>query len=85
MRRGESELLKSFDLFFARPDVHLRPISQNILRLGAEFRAHYAKLRAPDAIHLATAVDAEAALIVTNDKAWTGTVATEILLIDSYI
>jgi predicted nucleic acid-binding protein len=48
-------------------DVRLAPITQGVLERGARLRAAVPSLRTPDAIHAATALIEDCALLVTND------------------
>ena len=51
------------------PNLQLEPVSRGILLEAASLRARYG-LRSPDAIQLATGLQAGATLAVTNDGAW---------------
>jgi uncharacterized protein len=51
------------------PNLQLEPVSRAILLEAASLRARYG-LRSPDAIQLATGLQAGATLAVTNDGAW---------------
>jgi uncharacterized protein len=51
------------------PNLQLEPVSRGILLEAAGLRARYG-LRTPDAIQLATGLQAGATLAVTNDGAW---------------
>lgn len=51
------------------PHLHLVPISRDILVKAARLRARY-RLRTPDAIIVATAIQHNATRVVTNDTAW---------------
>jgi predicted nucleic acid-binding protein len=51
------------------PNLQLEPITRLILLEAAGLRARY-RLRTPDAIQLATGLQAGATLAVTNDEAW---------------
>jgi predicted nucleic acid-binding protein len=51
------------------PNLELQPISRVILLEAAGLRARY-RLRTPDAIQLATGLQAGATLAITNDEAW---------------
>ncbi len=68
MRQGDVSLQAAYErLLLHTPQMHLRPITQTILREAARLRASIAGLRTPDALHAATAFEAGCALFVTND------------------
>ena len=50
-----------------RPEVDVLPISRTILMRAARVRAD-SRLKLPDAIHLATAIEAGCAAFITNDR-----------------
>ena len=56
-----SERVKNF------PNLSVLNLNDNIVDLASSLRAKY-NLRTPDAIHIATAIDAGADKFVTNDK-----------------
>ena len=47
-------------------------MSQDVLRRAAQLRATITRLRTPDAVHAATALEVGAALFVTNDYDFRG-------------
>jgi len=51
------------------PNLELAPVTREILLLAAQLRARY-RLRTPDAIQVATAIQRGATLAITNDDAW---------------
>jgi predicted nucleic acid-binding protein len=51
------------------PNLTLEPITRAILLEAAALRARY-RLRTPDAIQLATGLNAGATLAITNDEGW---------------
>lgn len=51
------------------PNLELAPVTREILLLAAGLRARH-RLRTPDAIQVATAIQRGATLAVTNDEAW---------------
>lgn len=50
------------------PNLFIKNLNNNIVELASDLRAKY-NLRTPDAIHIATAIDAGATVFYTNDKA----------------
>ncbi|MBV6417056.1 MAG: hypothetical protein CMLOHMNK_01689 [Steroidobacteraceae bacterium] len=70
LRQGRQDIADEYELLLARfPNLDLVPVSREILLEAAALRAAHG-LRTPDAVHLATAVVANASAIVTNDAAW---------------
>jgi uncharacterized protein len=51
------------------PNLQLEPITRGILLEAAGLRARF-RLRTPDAIQLATGLQAGATLAITNDEGW---------------
>jgi predicted nucleic acid-binding protein len=51
------------------PNLELAPVTREILLLAAGLRARH-RLRTPDAIQVATAIQRGATLAITNDDAW---------------
>ena len=62
------------------PHLQLAPVTRSVLMRAAEIRARYG-LRTPDAIMLATAVEAGATLAVTNDDAWKRVKEVDVVLL----
>ncbi len=65
-RTGNAELAKAYERLMETL-VEPLPIRRNDLFLAAKLRASTPKLRTPDALHLATAMLAEADFFVTGD------------------
>jgi len=67
LRDTNARLEAAFRAFlFDSTEFHLAPVEWRILERAARLRAELA-LKTPDAIHAATALDAAAALFITND------------------
>jgi predicted nucleic acid-binding protein len=67
LRLGEVSLIKTYEGFFENENsIRLIDVSLPISKLAAEFRATH-NLKTPDAIHVATAIKAEASCFITND------------------
>lgn len=67
LKAGDAPLVARYDQFLRLPGVRLVPISRPTLRDAARLRATTAKLRTPDAIHLATALRGRCVQLVTSD------------------
>jgi len=56
-----------YDSLTNMPNVRWLPLDMVIADRAAQLRAEY-RLKTPDAVHLATAIESEATLFVTNDR-----------------
>ena len=68
-RNQDTALIAVFDRFFIQPGFRLEPITQAIHRSAAQLRA-ITRLRTPDAIHAATAMQTACTEFFTNDKSF---------------
>ncbi|HET6720895.1 MAG TPA: PIN domain-containing protein [Rhodocyclaceae bacterium] len=75
-KAGETALAKRYEKALSQYNVI--PVSTPIAVLAAQFRAQY-RLRLPDAIQMATALDAGAAALVTHDRDFSRVTGVEIL------
>jgi len=66
IRLGRTVKLADFDAFFARPDVHLIPITPAVFDRATLIRAAY-NFKLADSLHLAAAVEARCDCFLTND------------------
>jgi predicted nucleic acid-binding protein len=67
---NKPDLIRAYQDFLTSGEVALVRISREILVQSATFRGRFASLRLPDAIHLATAVEAACSSVLTNDRRW---------------
>ncbi len=51
-------------------NITLYPIGEAICETAAQLRSRYAWLRTPDALQIATALNYQAEIIITNDERW---------------
>lgn len=68
LKQQDTVLTKAYEQLFQSAEMRLLPITQPILRQAAHLRAAIPGLRTPDALHAATAVLANCALLLTNDN-----------------
>ena len=68
LRAGGLATLAQFDVFFAGVELILAEVSPAVIERATELRARY-NLKAPDAIHYATAVEVGATVFLTGDRA----------------
>ncbi len=67
-RDGDLELAQEYrDFLFDSDNVSIRFLSQKIVEEAAHLRAFHNNIRTPDAIQMATAIDANASFFLTND------------------
>lgn len=64
---ADQKLIHDFQSVLAARELRLLPITPSILERAATLRA-VNRLKTPDAIHIATAIEHDATLFVTNDK-----------------
>jgi len=67
LRDGNTELLARFEGFFAREGLELAEITAEVVETATALRAAHG-FRPPDAIHLATALLAQADVFLTGDR-----------------
>ena len=67
LRAGNRELLERYDDFFARADLTLIALTRPVFDRATALRANH-RLKTPDALHLAAAIDAGCDQFWTNDK-----------------
>ena len=70
LKKGSPEVAGKYELLLdAFPNLALTPIDRSVLNRAARLRARY-RLKAPDAIILATGLTHSATLAITNDQGW---------------
>ncbi|HUE72017.1 MAG TPA: PIN domain-containing protein [Pirellulaceae bacterium] len=85
LRTGDASLVADFEKALQPPGIDLIPIDDAILRAAANLRAQNPAMRTPDALHLATAQIAGAALVVTNDHRWRGMPGLAVEILDDVL
>lgn len=66
VRMGNGELLQRCDDFFARPELVVAELTRGVFDLATHLRAKH-RLHAPDALHLAAAIESGCDQFWTND------------------
>lgn len=66
LRDGDSRLLAIYDGFFSADRLTLGEVDAAVIERATALRARYG-FRTPDAIHLATAIEGRAELVLTGD------------------
>lgn len=70
LRAGRQDVADDYEILLDYfPNFELQPIGREVLLEAAGLRARY-RLRAPDAIQVATGLRYGATLAVTNDESW---------------
>ena len=67
IRQTNKALINRYETLLTASEINLIPITRSILKSAANIRAT-ANIKTPDAIHAATAIDAECTIFLTNDK-----------------
>lgn len=67
LRTDDFVTLALYEAFFHSPEMRLISITDEIIEKATELRAKW-KFSTPDAIHLATAITADARVFLTGDK-----------------
>jgi predicted nucleic acid-binding protein len=68
LREGQSAMIALYDEFFLRRSLHVADIGAAVIDLATDLRVRYG-MKTPDAIHIATAIECGADLILTGDRA----------------
>jgi predicted nucleic acid-binding protein len=66
LRAGDQELLATYDAFFTRARLVIVDVTTTVIDKATDLRARY-RFKTPDALHLATAIEAKADVFVTGD------------------
>lgn len=85
LRHADPVRVRSFEDFFVRPNVQTCMVTSTVLGRAAQLRADHPRLRTPDAIHIATAMEWQAAFFLTNDKAFRGLASPRVLVLDELV
>ncbi len=70
LRRNDAALLAVYDHFFARHSLDVGDITSSVIERATDLRARL-NLKTPDAIHVATAIELQADVILTGDRDFT--------------
>jgi predicted nucleic acid-binding protein len=71
LREGRGDLAEKYrQVLTSSANVNLGEIGQTTCELAARLRAKYLWLRTPDALQLATAIQYDAQIVITNDEKW---------------
>lgn len=85
-REGRQTLADEYcDLLLHSAGIVPMPLDEKISVRAAELRAKCARLRTPDAIQIATAMEHGADFIVTNDDEWMGLTEIQILMLKHFV
>ena len=82
IREHDEALVNAYsELFESTAGLSMMPVSAAVARLSAQLRAHY-ELKTPDALHLATALEAHCDAFLTNDKGFKRVSELRVLVLD---
>jgi predicted nucleic acid-binding protein len=85
IRARNQSLLAAFERAFDESGLQLLPANRSVMLLAAELRASFPSLRAPDAIHLATAEIYSAQSVITNDQKLKGKGSVSVTLLSESV
>ena len=80
-RAGLTQLASDYETFFTLPGIQLVPVSSDVLRQAARIRASVPRLRAPDAIHAASAMLNASGQLLTNDLGFRSLAGLNVILL----
>jgi predicted nucleic acid-binding protein len=85
LRKGHLDLASEYaQLLTHASGITVHSIDAAVCQRAAQLRAKYPWLRTPDALQIATAVEWDAALIVTNDDRWKRVTEIEVLFLKEF-
>jgi len=84
LRQNNTTLVQTYEQLLLSADIQLIPVSQKILRDAATLRSSI-NLKTPDAIHATTALSANCAFFLTNDRAFRNVLKLPTLILDDVI
>jgi predicted nucleic acid-binding protein len=84
LKSGDTVLANTYEQLFQQAQTRLLPITKAILRDAARLRAT-TKLKTPDALQAATALDASCVLFVTNDAGFRGVVGLPLVILSDLL
>ena len=84
LRQGALDVADEIEMAVSHlPNLRLEPVSRGILLRAADIRARHG-LRTPDSIMIATAIAADASLVISNDRQWKKVKEIDVLLLDDF-
>ena len=81
-RLHNNQLIRACYEHLFESDLVLLPITLDVIQAAVNFRAQFASLKVPDAIHLATATLYDAEAILTNDVDWSKVLPQKVILLN---
>jgi len=83
---SDTQAMLDYELFLTNfPNLTIYTLDESMARLIAKIRAS-TRLKLPDAIQIATAIHADADVIVSNDKKWKNRFTTpKLFLLEEYL
>ena len=86
LRSGRRELADNYRRFLGSTrGVIVCPIEEAVCERAARLRAEHGWLRTPDALQVATALEYDAELMVTNDDRWRRLREIQIVVLKDYV
>lgn len=85
LRNGDATHALLREALWQQANMRLLPITQDVLREAARLRAMHTGLKAPDAIHAATALHCGCVLFLTNDLGFRSVAGLPLAILDDVI
>lgn len=86
LREGRKDIAERYrEVLTNSANVRLHDVDQSVCETAARLRAKYTWLRTPDALQLATAIEHDAEIVVTNDDRWRSVSEVVIFVLKDFI
>ena len=86
LRDGRTDLADQYlDILTKSRNITLHVIDQPVCESAARLRARYGWLRTPDALQVATAIEHQAQMIITNDDRWRKLTEIEVAVLRNFL
>jgi predicted nucleic acid-binding protein len=86
LRDGRTQIADEYrQLLTGSSNLKLHPIDEAVCQCAASLRARHAWLRTPDALQLATAMEHQADVMVTNDARWKDLDEIAVVVLRNYV
>jgi predicted nucleic acid-binding protein len=86
LKEGREELADQYrQVLTNSTNITLHPIDESVCETAARMRATYGWLRTPDALQVASAINHQAQVIITNDDRWQRLTEIEVAILSRFV